>query len=276
MMAAAGLLAAGAVSRADTPSAPPIDDSAIQGSSLGYMIYGGGLKIASASVEIELSPHPSHAELVVEPRGITALFSDFRLESSLKAEDGAGEVLPASYRSSYFKNDRLRRSIEIDYDGGKSIAVRTDPTREEDERPEVPEALRQAAVDPIAAGLTLLLGAAREGTCDNELSVFDGRRLFDLKVQHAGTRELEPSNTYAYAGPVMVCRLSLTRVAGFEKDEIGKKRFPTIVEALVAPSTEGTPALPVRFEADSRIGKVIVRLESIESASKTAQSAKRD
>jgi len=93
--------------------------------------------------------------------------------------------------------------------------------------------------------------------------VFDGQRRFDVIVTQIGAATLQPNRYSIYQGPAMRCGLGIARISGFRKSLRAKREKeerstpPTIWVAQVRPEL---PPIPVRYDGEIALGKIVVHL----------------
>ncbi len=233
------------------------------GLAVDFEVYIGGFQVAKADLDLGLYKDCFDLRLATEPYGIVSFFSPFKLVSSADGCSKGAGVVPASYSVDYFKDGRKKRWVRVDYKGDGGPLVRAEPAPEDDNRKAVPSALRAGSLDPLTGVFGIIEAVTREGRCAGERPVYDGRRLFRLKLSHVGPAELPPSSYAAYAGPAIECLVQVETVAGFKKSEIRKKHFPERVKVYLAEAVAGAPLLPVRLEADYRFGQIRVHAARI-------------
>ena len=119
------------------------------------------------------------------------------------------------------------------------------------------------SVDPFTALLEVLDRLGTAGRCEGQTRIWDGRRLYELRVSHLGAEELAADRPWSYSGAAVACLLETKRIGGFRR-EAGKWAKPDAETRRVvwAARTTDNRWVPVRGEFDSTYGKVIGRLKS--------------
>ncbi|MDJ0945195.1 MAG: DUF3108 domain-containing protein [Kiloniellales bacterium] len=263
LLLALGVLLTGAPARA-----------ADSGLSAYFQVYMGGFQVAKAEVRLGLYKDCFDLRLAAEPYGVVSYLSSFKLVTWADGcSDGAG-VVPISYSADYFKNGRKKRWVRVDYKGASGPLVRAEPAPEDDHRKPVPSGLRAGSLDPLNTVFAIIEAVTREGRCQGERPVYDGRRLFRVTLNHVGSVVLPPSSYAAYAGDAIECLVRLETVAGFKKNEIRKKHFPTEVQVYLAEAVPGAPLFPVRLEADYRFGQIRVHAGQIVPWARTTEETR--
>lgn len=245
------------------------------GVKLTYEVHAGGFIVADSKFHLDLGPNRFEAGVVIRPRGLAALLKEFRLHSQAEGLRNRAGMEPLRYSSEYWKDDRRRRWVEIDYAANAIPRVEAMPPADEDERVEVPEALLVDSLDPMSAALALSEQIERNGRCEGELDVYDGRRLFRLQLSHLGFVEVEAAYKGNEPVPSMKCQLKIAKVTGFEDKERESNRFPDTITLYLTPLAADGLWLPVRLEAKHFLGTLVVRLVSVEEPAGREQRAGR-
>ncbi len=94
--------------------------------------------------------------------------------------------------------------------------------------------------------------------------MFDGRRLYRLKIVDEGAADLERSRYAPYAGQSRRCAFEFERVAGFKDEKKEKAREPLTGLAYFRRPADGAPMMPVRVTADSKYGTAVLHLRKVE------------
>ncbi len=228
-----------------------------------FELYMGGFQVAKADIELGLYDDCFDLRLAAEPYGVVSYLTSFKLVSWADGCRKSAGVVPASYSVDYFKDGRKKRWVRVDYRGASGPLIRAEPAPENDNRDPVPFGLRTGSLDPLSAVFAIIETITREGRCEGGRPVYDGRRLFQVKLSHVGAVELPPSDYAAYAGTAIECLVRIEKVAGFKKSEIRKRHFPEKVRVYLAEAVAGAPLLPVRLEADYRFGQIRVHAARI-------------
>ena len=242
---------------------------------LAYKVYAGGFLIAKSDFRVRFLSNRFDARFTIEPRGIPALFKTFRLESQSDGLMTWRHVEPLRFSTVYWKKERRRRWVHIEYGTNPGPEIEAVPAPRQDRRAEVPEPLRVGALDPISAALVLSDRIRRAERCEAALDVYDGRRLFRVSLGHLGSVQIGSSSGGSYRGPALKCRMHMEKVAGFNHKELKTGRYPETMTVLLAQVVPGGPWLPIRLEADHALGRMVVRLVSIEGQGFEPQRASR-
>jgi Protein of unknown function (DUF3108) len=234
---------------------------------LGYTAYAGGIEVLSFDLLLDLPGDRYSVDLEGETQGLIGALFSWRTRSSAQGGLEASGPRPDIFRSSGEWRGEARRVV-LDWDGDGGLAAIVEPAVEEEEREPVPPELLAGVLDPLSAMVGAISHAA--GPCAGTLPVFDGRRRYDLVFRQAGRRVLGDSGYSAFAGEALVCEVAFEMLAGGTREdrrrarERDEPRPPA--QVLLAPVIEGMPPLPVRIEAEGRLGSFILHLDRVGDA----------
>jgi hypothetical protein len=215
---------------------------------LEYEITAGVFVLARTRFSLTLDGDTFDFKVKIEPGGVPSVFTSFQLKSRADGLKTGALFAPQRYRSEYLKQDKLQRSVQIDYGDDHISEVVTDPRPKKDKRPPVTEPLSAGTLDPLSAALVMVQKVAESGRCQGVRQVYDGRRLFRVQVQ-------EPTGLIRIAGqPVgpdrlqeskMLCQVAISRVAGFRDKEIDRQTYPELILVELGPAVPGAPWVPL-------------------------------
>ena len=268
-----------AVDVADAPLAglnaplplPALDDTArytvtFKGEIIGLDVGRVFLDVAVGDAGYELSYD-------MEQRGIAKFFSDGEAEAR-----AAG-----TFDTSGGEGGGARRPIDGSYYYNHDYEAEDDQQRVELFRPKgadrlrlwafpeywfhqpVPEAMAKGATDPLGALVSLGFPEAEPGRspCERTAKVYDGRRRFDLRFQPEETRRIKAGGSGRYEGEAHVCRMTLTKVAGYRPKDRAEMEGSVWVSLAPVPEAVRTPAfayVPVKVRAKQ--GVLSAKLEA--------------
>jgi hypothetical protein len=254
---ALGAFAAGAVAAAEPVAASRVD--------LAYEIYSGGFHVLSLDLDLGVGAAGYDVTAKYRTTGVVGWLFPWKSVARSEGAVGPHGMEPRHHRTVGEFRGRTR-TVEIDYHDGEVAAVRLDPAPSDDEeRDEVPAALRRGALDPMTAILGMVRVVSDGRTCDGRLPVFDGRRRYDFVVRSKGEQKLAPSSLSSYSGTALRCDFDYEQIAGHWRrrnpDESQRSRIRT-GRAWLAPVIPGAPVTPVRVEIDGDWGMTIAHLRS--------------
>ena len=259
--AGAVLLLAGGAPHAEAPSAMELE----------YKAYFGGMHAVSFQARVGLGDQDYRAQVRLVSDGLLAKLVDFSLEAKAAGLADSGDLRPRQFQVASQWRDSTGRLVEINYAESGAPALTVEPPAEDDDREEVPEALRLDTLDPISATLQLVQQLARSGRCEGEVAVFDGRRRYNVVAEHLGETVLKASDVAPYGGPATRCGVSFKPIAGFWRQTGRQQSDGAKVEVFMAPMTAWTPPVPVCIHAKNSYGAVRVHLVAAQPADAALQ-----
>lgn len=242
-----------------------------------YDVYVGGIRIARASTNAEVTDTRFDTHIALTLEGIAGSFSPGWLYSaaSMGRVDGDRVIVDRADATKRIDGETNRTSVL--FHGGGDIEIRYDPPRpHRPSSPEIPRAQLDGAYD-ILSGVTALLWRYNvDGSCAGSFPVLDGRKLFIATTEPGPATTLTKPDIGIYGGPATRCDLTLTPAAGRFSNEIdassGKAEdfFQSTsgradpearsVDVWYAAPETGGPVVPVRIQSDSPWGTIVVHL----------------
>jgi hypothetical protein len=233
---------------------------------LTYDIYVGGLRIFSFNVEMVLQPDRYRVTAAGETRGMVGWVYAWNLKLAAEGLDRNGRIEPQLYRAeTQWKSRQRKIALGFSESGRYDLNQEPPPEPDPDIEGELPESLPQGTVDPLSFAIAASRALAESGRCDQTVPVFDGQRRFDAVVKDLGPTVLPPNPYSIYQGPAVRCSLGIARISGFRKSlrsarESGAEP-PAIWMASIRPDQ---PPVPVRYEGEIKLGKIVVHLTDAE------------
>ncbi|MDQ7250009.1 DUF3108 domain-containing protein [Dongia sedimenti] len=272
-LACLGFVVAFAVGLAPGPTRAQVVSAQI--ADLTYDVYVGGLHVFSFDVEMALQPGRYRVNAAGETRGMVGWLYDWNLNLAAEGVDRNGRIQSQLYVSESDWKSRERK-VQLGFAGGGRYDLKQDPPPEPDPDIEgaLPETLPVGTVDPLSFAIAASRSLAETGRCDQTLPVFDGQRRFDAIVKHLGAATLTPNKYSIYQGPAVRCSLGIARISGFRKSlraSSGSDAAPPIV--WMASIRQDLPPVPVRYEGDIRLGKMVVHLTDAKFRVESAAAA---
>lgn len=192
--------------------------------SASFTIHVGGLGEASSLVVARIEENAYSLSSMVEAQGLAWMLTGFISHAESAGGRGGPELHPVMHKARNRWNGESRR-IDSAYAEDGKVRTTAVPDAESDDRDPVPSQQTAGTLDPLSAGLALVL-ALPEGR-DRLIAVYDGRRRYDL---HMHDIRPERVSTPLYSGPGWVAQVTLTRLAGFSRSPF----FPRSTEPMTA------------------------------------------
>jgi len=242
----------------------PAEAAPAEVAALKYDVYVGGLHIYSLDVEMRLQSGRYRLSARGGTQGMVGMVYTWDTDLTADGIDQDGRVAAQRYLSKTQWQSR-GRTVVLNFGADGRYALRQDPPPEPDPDIEgaLPESLPNGVVDPLSFAIAAAQTLAKTGRCDQTVPVFDGQRRFDVIVTNVGPATLQPNSYSIYRGPAMRCGLGIERISGFRKSLRAKREKeerstpPTIWVAQIKPEL---PPIPVRYDGEIALGKIVVHL----------------
>ncbi len=275
---AALLLSAPITDSAPRAEAAPGGNPAAKTLALTYEVYAGGLHAFTFTVDLALDPSDYRIAAGGETRGLIGALYKWNVRLTAEGQDGARardttEADPLRPQRYITVNGGRQKpkTMRLDFASAGAYSVTRDPPDSPDPAAadeDLPSHLPTGILDPLSASLVATRNLAESGSCEQTVAVFDGKRRFDLMFSDAGRGDLPKSRLSAYAGPAILCNITMKRISGFTQkrryaahwDE-DKDEPPTL---WVAQVSEDLPPVPVRFTGAIALGNIVVHLAKVE------------
>lgn len=262
-LAGAALLAAAALSAPDadgSDGAAPALDRVPERIVLSYTGSVWVLPVAEIGVSAVYPTGTYSASATFQSAGLARWFDDTNIEAGVTGYRAGSALQPWRYSHVNHASEK-GRTVGIDFP--ESVATPDiDPPFGSMGEPPASEQERLGAIDPISAllGMTLGMPVGREGVCNGRLPVFDGKARYDLRFEQAGTENVR---TRAWRGEAMVCNAFLEPVSGYDPGDRPTEEETARPVTIYLADIDGH-YLPVRFQADTQIGKINIQATRIE------------
>jgi hypothetical protein len=174
---------------------------------------------------------------------------------------------PVEFNSQIIDEDGNTR-LHVGFVDGMAAVTATPPLAPTPERLPVTAADRRGVADPLSA----VLITARPGesyfsadNCDHLLSIFDGRRRYDLELSFLRVDKVALKQSYA--GPVLVCRMMLRPIAGYRPDSLLVKYVAgrRDMELWLAPIAGTALMAPIRVAMPTMIGTLKIEADKFDT-----------
>ncbi|WP_137042906.1 DUF3108 domain-containing protein [Pseudolabrys sp. FHR47] len=176
----------------------------------------------------------------------------------------AGKPVLSSYTAS-IQSYKKGNEVSLKVDGGAVKDLKLDPPAEtEPERVPVTEASKSGVLDPMTATLVRMTGngdVMSPEACQRKLPVFDGRLRYDLNLAFKRMDQVKADK--GYAGPVVVCSVIFTPVAGYIPTRAAIKYLQEQrnIEIWLAPIGGTRVLVPFRIEGPTPVGRAALEAD---------------
>jgi hypothetical protein len=158
----------------------------------------------------------------VESRGVGALFGSLMSHSEVLGRITADGARPQAYRGEVHRNGVVNHS-RVDYAADGTVA--SEATLPAEARVPVTPILMRATVDQLTAFFMVERRLANRGSCALVVSVYDGRRRYNLHFTDAAFAAPPAIADRSVVGAIQSCRMRREAIAGF-RDDRGRTRGP--------------------------------------------------
>jgi hypothetical protein len=234
--------------------------SARQLGELRYQVAWGNLTLAEAKVNYALEEEGYEIEGSGESQGTLAFLFPWKGSArTVGVTTSEGFEVMRHESEGRYKN-RTRRTT-VQWTAGSPLPeLKAEPQSDLSEVTPVPPGATAGTSDPFTVLLRILDRLERGGRCEAEERVWDGRRRYDLKIEHIERTELAQDRPWAYGGPAIGCRMIYKRIGGFRRESDGDDQQNESSRTVWIGRPGGDRLAPVRIELEAPIGHFVARL----------------
>ena len=241
-----------------------------------YVVSLAGIQVGKGNWLIEVSDSHYSAAASGTTTGLLHVFNDGHGNSSTRGTLQSGRPVSAIFASTIIagkKADEVR--ITIANGSVKDFSV--DPPQDNaPERIPLTEVHRKDVLDPMSASLLRVPGngdPVKEDACKQKLSVFDGRLRYDLQLDYKRMDNVKSDK--GYAGPVVVCSVYFTPVAGYIVSRSAIRYIAKLrdIEVWMAPISGTRVLVPYRLQGPTPIGQAVMEAKEFVSVATPATRA---
>ena len=234
-----------------------------------YSATLAGIPIGKGSWVIDITDTHYTASASGITTGLVRVFTGGQGTTAAHGTLQAGQPLSSIYASTIVtskKTDEVRLTV----DNGNVKDSRLDPPLETDpDRVPITEAHQHGILDPMTASLLRTPGNGdplSPEACQRSLAVFDGRLRYDL--QFAFKRMDNVKADKGYAGPVVVCAVYFSPIAGYIPSRAAIRYIAKLrdMEVWLAPIAGTRVLVPFRAQGPTPIGQVVLEATQFVSA----------
>ncbi|MDF1687330.1 MAG: DUF3108 domain-containing protein [Parvibaculaceae bacterium] len=182
---------------------------------LSYRFFGGGMEVFSLDTQAVLTPRTYEIASQIKTQGIVdSIFKGRVLTQARGLLTNTGPRLHAysqDYRGKYGD-----QSVFMARDKKEIYTVLAIPRNGIHAQPDFAKSSLKGTVDPLTASIYTALNTRQE-PCEGRITIFDGRRVFDLSFTKDGTDDIDASRVGGYKGHVQRCKVVFKPVAGYAR-----------------------------------------------------------
>lgn len=186
-------------------------------------------------------------------------------QGSVAAEGGIrrSTLNPQNYAVS-MTTGRRTEEVQISLGGGNVKDVSIVPTPRPPSPGAIPvtDAHRRGVIDPLSAAIVQVPGngdVMAPESCNRKVAVFDGRMRYELEFAFKRIDQVQAEQ--GYRGPVLVCSVQFSPVAGHHPDRAAIKYLirQRDMEVSLAPVSGTRVLVPFRFSMPTPLGAGILQ-----------------
>ena len=242
-----------------------------------YSMTLAGIPIGKGSWVIDITDNHYMAAASGGTSGLLRVFAGGKGSSAAHGTMAAGQPVSSVYTSSIVtskKNDEVRLTIAngVVKDEMVNPAIDDDP-----ERVAITDEHRKGILDPMTASLLRSPGTGdplSQEACNNRMvSVFDGRMRYDLQLVFKRMEHVKAGK--GYDGPVLVCAVYFTPIAGFIPSRAAIHYVSKLrdIEVWLAPIAGTRVLVPFRVQGPTPIGRVVLEATEFVAAPITTHAS---
>jgi len=240
-----------------------------------YTATLAGLPIGKGTWEIDITDDRYTAAASAITTGLLRVFTGGQATGAARGTLTGGQVVASTYSAS-IKTSSKADEVQMTVNGGAVKDFKVDPpVRPDPERIPVTDAQRQGVMDPMTGTLVRMSGNGELRTpdaCQRNLSIFDGRLRYDLHFVFKRMDSVQADK--GYVGPVVVCAVYFTPVAGFVPSRAAIKYLAATrdIEVWLAPIAGTRVLVPFRAQLQTPIGLGVIEATHFVSAAMPARA----
>ena len=241
-----------------------------------YSATLAGIPIGKGNWNVDITDTHYTASATGVTTGLIHAFTGGQGSATAHGAWQAGVPLSINYEATIItrkKTDQVRLVIN----NGAVKESKVDPPTETDpERVPITDAHQHDVIDPMTASLMRTPGNGdllSPGTCHRTMAIFDGRLRYDLEFAFKRMDRVKADK--GYAGPVLVCAVYFTPVAGFVPSRMAIRYIAKLrdIEVWLAPIAGTRVLVPFRAQGPTPIGRFMLEATQFESTPISARAS---
>jgi hypothetical protein len=227
-----------------------------------YTVSLAGIPLGSGSWVIDVAPDQYTAVASGRTTGLVKLIADGSGSTGARGAFIGSKVMATSYVSTT-TSDKKPDEVRMVLQNGTVREVTAEPPLvPSPDRVPVTEAHRKGVTDPMSAAIIPVAGNGdllAPEACKRKLAIFDGRQRADIDLVYKRMDQVRADK--GYQGPVVVCQVLYTPVAGHRPERPAIKYLiaQRDMEMWLAPITGTRVLVPFRFSVPTPFGMGILQ-----------------
>ena len=226
-----------------------------------YTATLAGIPIGKGSWVIDIGDTHYSAAATGATTGLLHAFIGGEGASAARGTLQAGRPMSSIYAAT-IATAKKTDEIRITVNNGDVKDFKVDPPQDQDpERVPLTEANQHGILDPMTASLVRIAGTGdplSPEACQQTAAIFDGRLRYDLNLAFKRMDKVKADK--GYAGPVVVCAVYFSPVAGYIPSRTAIKYITKLrdMEVWLAPIAGTRVLVPFRAEGPTPIGHFVM------------------
>jgi hypothetical protein len=219
---------------------------------LTYTLYVGGISLGTVDLNARFQDGAYQAVSKLETSGVVNTIWRGKIEATSRGELSGSQVEPAVYDAFSLTGSNTQRKEMMLTFGGAVPTIKS-----EHKLVEIKDELKKATLDPVSAMVALVAGFDAGKPCTQKAPVYDGRRRYDVSMSYVKNQDVKMDNG-VYAGPVSVCKLRYSPIAGAKQRILEGNNVPDVFAWTTGFSSTTDPqrryVVPLRIYAETPFG----------------------
>lgn len=226
-----------------------------------YTATIAGIPIGKGSWVIEITDTNYTAAATGTTTGLMRAFTGGQGTSVARGKVNGGRLLSSIYAAT-ITSSKKTEEVRLTINDGNIKDFKVKPPQDDNpERVPITEAHQHGILDPMTASLLRMPGNGdllSSEACQTAVSVFDGRIRYDLHLAFKRMDKVKADK--GYAGPVVVCAVYFTPIAGFVPSRASIKYIAALrdMEVWLAPIAGTRVLVPFRAQGPTPIGPAVL------------------
>jgi hypothetical protein len=236
-----------------------------------------GLPIGKGTWIVDISDNQYTAAASGQTSGILRVFAGGSATGAAHGTIVAGQPVAANFATT-IKINKKTDEVRVTLNGGSVKDFKVEPPPDENpERIPVTDAHRVGVTDPMTASLNRVPGNGDvrvPAACDRKIAIFDGRLRYDLQLAYKRMDTVESKK--GYSGPVVVCSVAFSPIAGFIPSRYAIKYLAKAkdIEIWLAPIAGTRMMVPYRAQIQTPLGLGVVEATQFVSTAVPVRAAR--
>lgn len=239
-----------------------------------YTVTLAGIPIGKGSWLIDINDTQYAASASGVTTGLIHAFTGGEGHTSVRGTLNGGRPATALYMAS-IRSRKRTDEVRLTLANGNIKDFKLDPPQDKDaERVPLTEAHRHGVLDPMTASIVRLPGSGSPlvpEACQRTLAVFDGKLRYDLQLAYKRMDKVKSEK--GYAGPVVVCAVYFSPIAGFVPSRTAIRYLSRLrdMEVWLAPLAGTRVLVPFRAQGPTPIGEAVLQATEFVSVAAPAK-----